>query len=141
MNAITASSVSGVIDNPELLTTYSWRRMLPTMAFNLKFSKAERLSIGDWKDSKGLNDEAPITLRFAEGKEGMSRVCKMICASVFAKLAKDNTQTFEEVSAQQWEAMAEEARAKVQAKPLEVEPLWRNPDIVGSKDGFKVKKT
>ena len=41
VNAITASSVSGVIESPELLPTYSWRRRLPTMALNVRFTKEE----------------------------------------------------------------------------------------------------
>ena len=139
VNSLTMNAVAGVIENPELLTTYSWRRVLPTVALSLKFSSAERLSIGDWKDAKGLSDEAPITLRYAEGKEGMSRICKMICAEVFTQLNSNNVQTFDEVSAQQWEAMAEEAREKVQAKPLDVEVLWRNPDIGRTSRVFKAK--
>ena len=47
VNVLNIDAVSGVIENPELLTTYSWRRMLPTIAFHLNFSAAQRLAIGD----------------------------------------------------------------------------------------------
>ena len=93
VNALTMNTVVGIVENPELLTTYSWRRMLPTLALHLKFNATERLAIGDWKDAKAISDEAPITLRYAEGKKGKSRSCKLICAAVFASLAKDNIQS------------------------------------------------
>ena len=83
VNALTMNTVAGTIGNPELLTTYSWRRMLPTIALHLNFNAAERLSTGDWKYAKGISDEAPITLRYAEGKEGKSRSCKLfMCSSI-----------------------------------------------------------
>jgi len=140
VNALTMNTVAGVIENPELLTTYSWRRLLPTAALHLNFSPAERLAIGDWKDAKAIGDEAPITLRYAEGKEGKSRTCKLICAAVFSSLASNGISTFDEVPVQQWAVLAEEARAKVESKPLEVNAVWRNPDVAESGGGFKVKK-
>jgi hypothetical protein len=141
VNALTMNTVAGVVENPELLTTYSWRRLLPTIALLLGFSPAERLAIGDWNDAKEMGGEAPITLRYAEGKEGKSRVCKLVCAAVIASLAKNNTQTFDEVSAQQWGVLAEKARVEVGSKPLETKAVWRNPDVAESGGGFKVKKS
>ena len=140
VNALTMNAVAKVVENPELLTTYSWRRMLPTIALHLKFSREERLALGDWKDAKAIGDEAPITLRYADGKEGMSKVCKLVCASVLPSLAKKDIQTFDEIPVQQWEALARKARAKVESRPLEVKTLWRNPDVPESEGGFKAKK-
>jgi hypothetical protein len=141
VNALTMNTVAGVVENPELLTTYSWRRLLPTIALLLDFSPAERLAIGDWNNAKEMGGEAPITLRYAEGKEGKSRVCKLVCAAVLSSLAKSNTQTFDEVPAQQWGVLAEKARVEVGSKPLETNAVWRNPDIAESGGGFKVKKS
>ena len=115
--------------------------MLPTIALHLKFSREERLALGDWKDAKAIGDEAPITLRYADGKEGMSKVCKLVCAAVFSSLAEEDIQTFDEIPVQQWEALAGQARAKVESKPLEVKTVWRNPDVAESGGGFKVKKS
>ena len=141
VNTLTMDAVAEVVENPQLLTTYSWRRMLPTIALHIKFSKEERLALGDWKDAKAIGDEAPITLRYADGKEGMSKGCKLICAAVFSSLAKEDIQTFDEIPIQQWEALAGEARAKVESKPLEVKAVWRNPDVAEAEGGFKVKKS
>ena len=80
-------------------------------------------------------------MRYAEGKEGKSRSCKLICAAVFASLAKDNIQAFDEITVQKWDVMAGEARAKVESKPLAVNSEWRNPDVAESVKGFKVKKS
>jgi len=141
VNALTMSTVAGVIENPESLTTCDWRKLLPTAALHLNFSPAERCAIGDWKDAKAIGDEAPITSRYAEGKEGKSRACKLICATVFSSLASDDIRTFDEIPAQQWAVLAEEARAKVESKPLEVNVTWRNSDVAEPGGGFKVKKT
>ena len=142
VNALTVHTVANIVENSELLTTYSWRRMLPTVALALKFDATERVAIGDWKDAKGLSDEAPITLRYAEGKAGKSRTCKLICAAALASLDKDNIHNFDEVSAKQWEAIAAEARAKVESKPLDVKAVWRNPDVGNSGgQGFKTKRS
>ena len=62
VNAITLITVAGIIENPELLSTYSWKRMLPTTALHLDFSPAERLAIVDQKDIEAMRDEVPITL-------------------------------------------------------------------------------
>ncbi len=66
-----------VVENPQLLGTYSWRRYLPTMALALGLSKEERLALGDWQDKDLIMSEAPITLRYADGKAGMSRKVKV----------------------------------------------------------------
>ena len=57
--SLTKDAVSGAIDNPEELTTYSWRRMLPTLGLKCKFSKPERLALGDWKDAKATRHPSP----------------------------------------------------------------------------------
>ena len=49
VNALTMNTVAGIIENPELLTTYSWRRMLPTIALHLKFNAAKRLAMAHWR--------------------------------------------------------------------------------------------
>jgi len=141
VNALTMNVVAGVVGNPELLKTYSWRRLLPMTASHLNFSPAECCAIGDWTDAKAIGDEAPITSGYAEEKEGRSRTCKLICAAVLSSLAKKDIRTFDEVTAQQWEALAEEARAKAELVPLEVRTMWRNPDVADSGGGFKVRKS
>jgi len=134
VNALTMSAVAGVIENPELLATCNWRRLLPAAALHLNFSMAERLAIGDWRgrhpspQGKARGGEAPITSRYAEGREGKSRTCQLICAAVFSSLASNNISTFDEIPARKWAVLAEEARTEVESKPLEANAVWRNPD-------------
>jgi len=138
VNTLTMSAVAGVIENPELLTTGNWRRWLPAAAFHLNFSVAERLAIGDWRGG-----EAPIAFRYAERREGESRTCQLICAAVFSSLATNNISTFDEIQARKWAALAEEARTKVESKPLEANAVWRNPDRTchGNHPGSERKNT
>jgi len=142
VNAMTMNAVAGVLEDPELLTTYSWRGLLPAIARLLNFSPAERFAVGDWGgEAREMGDEVPITQKYAEGKEGRSRVCKLICAAAITSLAKKDTQTFDEIPAQQWELLAEQARTEVGSKPLGTNAVWRNPDLADAGGGFKVKKS
>ena len=71
-----------VVDNPEDVNTYAWRRYLPTIAVLLKIDATDRLALGDWQDSKLAEGEAPITLRYADSKAEMSRNIKMLLAKI-----------------------------------------------------------
>ena len=82
VNAWTMNTVAKVIENPEPVTIHSWRKMLRALALHLKFSQEERHALGDRRNATG--DEAPITLSYAKGKEGMSKVCKLVCAAAFS---------------------------------------------------------
>ena len=66
--------------------------MLPTLGLICKFSKPERLALGDWKDAKATGDEAPITLTYADSKQGMSKIRKLICADVLSTPTTKNIQ-------------------------------------------------
>jgi hypothetical protein len=155
VNVSTINAVASVVDNPRLLATYSWKRMLPAIALHLDFSPAERLAIGDWKDTKAisdedtkedaasnwwLEDESPITVKYDEGKEGKIRVRRLICAEVLAILVRMGTKTFDEVPAQQWELWAGDAKGKVESKMREIRVCWRNSDVAEAVGVLKMKK-
>jgi len=129
VDALSMNVVQDVLVDPRKVTIYSWRRWLTTMALHLNFSASECAAIGGWKDVKAEGDEAPVTSRYAEEKEGRSRTCKLICAEVLSSLASKNIRTFDEASARQWDEMAAEARAKVELKLLDVNVLWRNQEV------------
>ena len=141
VNALTIDIVSSSVENPQLLTTYCWRRMLPTVALFLKFDSTERVAIGDWKDAKQLSNEAPITLRYAEGKGGKARACKLICAAALNVLDNGLVQNFAEVSHEQWAEIAIKARTMIEAEPFNLVPSWRNPDVAECEEGFITKKS
>ena len=141
VNQLTRDTVKGVVDNPERLSTYCWRRLLPTVSLSLNFSNTERLALGDWKDAKAVGNEAPITLRYASGKQGISKNCKLICAAVLIYMYKKNIQSFEEITTSQWASMDRGARDKVGARVLEVNATWHNPDVTEPDRSFKLKKS
>ena len=140
INNISMRSVSEVVDNPERLTTYSWRRMVPTLAFRLGFDAKERLAVGDWKDNSRARDEAPITLRYAEGKAGMSRHLKMVLHSAFSDLRKRKLQDWDDLPEATWQIVAKQSREAISEQVLSTEPVWRNPELVEGDKGFKVKE-
>ena len=45
---INPEAIQEAVHNPELLSTYSWRLILPTIAIKLKFGPLQRLVLGDW---------------------------------------------------------------------------------------------
>ena len=142
VNALTADTVATYSSRHTAMdvTSFSWRKMLLTMADHLKFSPAERSALGEVM-AKDIGDEATITLGYIEGREGKSRVCKLICAAALSNLARKDIYTFDGISAQQWDELAEEARTKVRPSSFGVEALWRNPDVANAEGGLKVKKS
>jgi hypothetical protein len=45
-----------LLDNPEDVTTYSWRRMVPTLAQLLESRPEELAALGDWQNKGGQPD-------------------------------------------------------------------------------------
>ena len=141
VNLITQAAMDEVVENPQLLGTYSWRRYLPTMGLAASLTKAERLALGDWQDKDLIASEAPITLRYAEGKAGMSRKIKTKLAKVQGQLRDRGIKTFDEVDEQMWKDFLEKAVAEVSSTPLPVRVLWRNPDVTAESREFEVRET
>jgi len=144
--ATSRDAVAGGLGDPEMVTSSIWRELLPTMAVHLKFSAKERTAVVMRADVpqryiKVAGDEVPVTSGYAEKKEGKSRTCKLICAAVFSSLASKNIRTFDEVSSQQWEELAIAATTKVMSKPMEVDVVWRNPDMEELGGCLKMKKS
>ena len=50
------SEMAVLLDNPEEITTYSWRRMAPTLAQLLECRPEEMAALGDWQN-KGNQPE------------------------------------------------------------------------------------
>ena len=61
VRALTMNKVAGVIENPELVTSSSWKRMLPTIASHLNFSPTDHLALDNSRDAQETGDETPIT--------------------------------------------------------------------------------
>ena len=53
------------LDNPEQLTTYSWRRMLPTVGHILNMSSSDLCSLGNWQDRSKEPADAGMALHYS----------------------------------------------------------------------------
>ena len=72
------SAVASVVANHQDITTYTWRRTLPTIALNCNFSAIEQLAVGDWQDKniQGPVGVAAMPTRYASSKAELSRTGK-----------------------------------------------------------------
>ena len=109
------------------------------MGLAADLTKKERIALGDWQDKDLIASEAPITLRYAEGKAGLSRMIKTKLAKVQGQLRDLGIKTFDEVDEQLWKDMLEKAVAEVSSAPLPVKVLWRNPDMNVETREFSVR--
>ena len=79
------------------------------MGLAADLTKKERIALGDWQDKDLIASEAPITLRYAEGKAGLSRIIKTKMAKIQGQLRDLGIKTFDEVDEQLWKDMLEKA--------------------------------
>ena len=49
-----------VLQDPADMTTYSWRRLLPTVAQLLRLSPQEQLALGDWASNNPETNQMPL---------------------------------------------------------------------------------
>ena len=70
------------LDNTEQLTTYSWRRMLPTVGHILNLSSSDLCSLGDWQDKSKEPAEAGMALRYSSARYAQSLRNEILTTSV-----------------------------------------------------------
>ena len=75
------------------LTSYSARRVLPTIAELARFDPHELLLVGDWKSKKGGQEDLSMTMRYADQKEHTSLVVKTKLLCIMRRVFQCNTQT------------------------------------------------
>ena len=139
VNIITQAAMQEVVDNPQLLGTYSWRRYLPTIALAIGCSKEERLALGDWQDKELIKEVAPITLRYAEGKAGLSRQIKVKLARVQTFLRERGTAKFDDITEVEWKSMWLNSQGLEQGA-VATTLLWRNPDVLEQTREFAIRE-
>ena len=136
MNLITQAAMQEMFDGS--LGNYSWRSYLPTMALAVGSSKEERLAPGDWQDKELMKQSAAVTLRYAEGKSGMSRRIKVKLSRVQEILRINKFDKFDDVSDATWKTMIDEVSFNLEV--LSVEVRWRNPDVLEQTREFAPKE-
>lgn len=60
------------VDNEEQLTSYSWRRLLPTVGHTLQMDSIALSSLGDWQERSKQDKDATMALHYSSAKYGAS---------------------------------------------------------------------
>ena len=90
----------GVVEPLEQLTSYSWRRLLPTVGSLIRLQDAEIVSLGDWQDK--VEERVAMPFHYSGGKYALSMRTKMRAFLVAAKVA----------DCEAWETVTEEEVAE-----------------------------
>eukprot|EP00435_Cladocopium_sp_Y103_P038949 s935_g10.t1 len=61
-----------LVDNPEDLTTYSWRRVAPTIAQLLECKPEELSALGDWQEKSQMPETGRMALHYSSAKYAAS---------------------------------------------------------------------
>ena len=70
------------LDNPNQLTTYSWRRLLPTVGHILNMSSSDLCSLGNWQDGSKEPADAGMALHYSSARYAQSLRNKILATSV-----------------------------------------------------------
>ena len=116
-SSVVANSCQDQSGTPELTAAFEWKEMLPAISRHLNLRAINVYASGDEVETGGSRYDDATAPRHAH-VEDFSRVSKLICARVFAELSSNDVQSFNEVTAGQWEAMAAVAVAQVYNETL-----------------------
>ena len=77
---------SGHIADTEALTSYSWRRLGPTIGTVAKFTDLELNALGDWEDRSKFNPVAVMPIHYSGGKRATSMRIKHLAYALSVEL-------------------------------------------------------
>ena len=77
------------LDNPEDLTTYSWRRLAPTVAQLLGCRPEEMAALGDWQNKSEQPEVGAMAFHYSSAKYAASVKVKSLIWGATAKLASN----------------------------------------------------
>jgi len=66
------------IVNWEMITTYTWRRPAETVALKAEMSASELVALSDWTDKSKADRKEAMPLRYADGKQILTRKTKFM---------------------------------------------------------------
>ena len=81
--------MSVFLDNPEDLTTYSWRRLAPTVAQLLGCRPEEMAALGDWQNKSEQPEVGAMAFHYSSAKYAASVKVKSLIWGATAKLASN----------------------------------------------------
>ena len=79
------------VDNEEQLTSYSWRRLLPTVGHTLQMDSIALSSLGDWQERSKQDKDATMALHYSSAKYGASLQSKATALGAMAVLQAFDT--------------------------------------------------
>ena len=74
-----------VLEEPQLLTSYSWRRLGTTVGLLANFTVPQLAALGDWGD-RIEDSQAKMPIHYAGSRYGLSRYCKHYAYAVASHL-------------------------------------------------------
>ena len=110
------SEMAVLLDNPEEITTYSWRRMAPTLAQLLGCRPEEMAAFGDWQNKSDQPDVGQMAFHYSSAKYAASIKIESLVWGAASKLTDQLS----------WEAIPQEELDKARSHGLaEAERLLR----------------
>eukprot|EP00434_Breviolum_minutum_P039089 symbB.v1.2.034695.t1/scaffold4526.1/size39880/1 len=74
------------VETPELMTSYSWRRLMPTVGHLLQFQPASLAALGDWQEKKDEEPSTKMALRYSSARYQESTRVKHLTLSALSQL-------------------------------------------------------
>eukprot|EP00435_Cladocopium_sp_Y103_P041796 s1601_g11.t1 len=105
-----------LVDNPEDITTYSWRRVGPTIAQILECRPEEMSALGDWQERSQLPSSGQMALHYSSAKYATSLKVKALIWGATPELGDQLS----------WDSITPETAAEARkAGQIEVEKFLR----------------
>ena len=110
------SEMAVLLDNPEEITTYSWRHMAPTLAQLLECRPEEMAALGDWQNKGDQPEVGQMAFHYSSAKYAASIKIKSLVWGAASKLTNQLS----------WEAIPKEELDEARSHGLaEAERLLR----------------
>ena len=123
---VTAQEIfRGCIDQEAALTTYSWRRLFPTIAHLCNFPGRELVALSDWTDKSALTPEERMPVHYSGARQLMSLKVKHRCLAILGRVWE--YECWETIPAGALDAMQPELEVLVdRAASQDQALLWRS---------------
>ena len=78
----------GQIEQPDTLTSYSWRRLASTVGHMLNWQPTQLASLGDWQNKRDMQEEAAMPLHYSGARYQQSLRSKHLVLASFSILSR-----------------------------------------------------
>ena len=88
VTTITREIFVGQIEQPDTLTSYSWRRLASTVGHMLNWQPTQLASLGDWQNKRDMPEEAAMPLHYSGARYQQSLRSKHLVLASFSILSR-----------------------------------------------------